>query len=175
MKPPPSRIRRYLPHELTTRITAVKSYRSTKDISFVCRRYHISKSSLMRWNRRYDGTKDSLLDRSHRPLTPHPNSHTPLELKWIKDYCRRNPGISIMELYGKLKREKGYIRSPGSLARVLQSLGLRTKPESSKKKVSITSRMIRRKISGRNGSWTLSMFQLPAMLASTAESFINIL
>lgn len=126
--------RRYLPHELTTRIAAVKSYRSTKDISFVCRKYHISKSSLMRWNRRYDGTKESLCDRSHRPHTPHPNSHTPQELKWIKDFCRRNPDIGSLELYGKLKREKGYKRAPGSLTRVLRSLGIIKKPESTKKK-----------------------------------------
>ena len=53
--------KRYLPHEITTKENAVKLYRLTKDISFVCRRYHISKASLMRWNKLYDGTKESLL------------------------------------------------------------------------------------------------------------------
>ncbi len=53
--------KRYLPHEITTKESAVKLYRLTKDISFVCRRYHISKASLMRWNKLYDGTKESLL------------------------------------------------------------------------------------------------------------------
>ena len=48
--------KRYLPHELTTKINSVKLYRQTKDIDFVLRRYHISKASLMRWNRLYDGT-----------------------------------------------------------------------------------------------------------------------
>ena len=42
------RNKRYLPHEVTTKINAVKLYRQTEDISFVCRRYHISKASLMR-------------------------------------------------------------------------------------------------------------------------------
>lgn len=60
-------IKRYLPHELHTRIHAVKLYRSEHDISFVCRRYKVSKSSLLRWNKRYDGTPGSLMDRSHRP------------------------------------------------------------------------------------------------------------
>ena len=46
--------KRYLPHEWTTRIYAVQLYRQTKDIGFVCRRYHISKASLMRWNKQYD-------------------------------------------------------------------------------------------------------------------------
>ena len=35
--------KRYLPHENSTKINSVKLYRQTKDIGFVCRRYHISK------------------------------------------------------------------------------------------------------------------------------------
>ena len=58
---------RYLPHELNTKFFAVKLYRTGVGVSFVCRRYHISKSSLMRWNKKFDGTKESLLDKSHRP------------------------------------------------------------------------------------------------------------
>ena len=48
--------KRYLPHTVSTKEGAVKLYRQTKDIDFVLRRYHISKASLMRWNRLYDGT-----------------------------------------------------------------------------------------------------------------------
>ncbi len=68
--------KRYLPHELSTKINSVKLYRQVKDIDFVLRRYHISKASLMRWNKQYDGTKESLMPRSHRPHRPHPNAHT---------------------------------------------------------------------------------------------------
>ena len=126
--------KRYLPHENSTKINSVKLYRQTKDIGFVCRRYHISKASLMRWNKRYDGTKESLEPRSHKPLTPHPNSHTEEEIKWIKDYHRRTPNISICELYGKLREDKAYSRHPGSLYRVFVRLGFRKKVESTKKK-----------------------------------------
>ena len=52
--------KRYLPHEISTKVQSVKLYRQTKDIGFVCRRYHISKASLMRWNKLYDGTKTLL-------------------------------------------------------------------------------------------------------------------
>lgn len=76
---------RYLPHEITTREHAVKTYRSGNTISFVCRKYKISKASLMRWNKRYDGTKESLMDHSHRPHTPHPKQHTAEELKNDKE------------------------------------------------------------------------------------------
>ena len=102
--------KRYIPHEVTTKLNSVKLYQQTKDIGFVCRRYHISKASLMRWNKQYDGTRESLTPKSHRPLTPHPNAHTEEELKWIRDYHRRNPNISICELYGKLREDKAYKR-----------------------------------------------------------------
>ena len=103
---------RYLPHEINTKFYAVKLYRSGVGVSFVCRRYHISKSSLLRWNKKFDGTKESLLDKSHRPLSKHPNAHTDEELKWIRDYHRRNPKISVCELYGNLRANKGYSRHP---------------------------------------------------------------
>ena len=67
---------RYLPHEIDTRYYAVKLYRTGVGIKFVCRRYHISKASLMRWTKAFDGTKDSLRDKSHRPHSPHPATHT---------------------------------------------------------------------------------------------------
>lgn len=126
--------KRYLPHELNTKVHAVETYRQIGDVKYICRKYHISKASLMRWNKRYDGTRESLMPKSHRPHTPHPNSHTEQEIKWIKDYHRRNPNISICELYGKLREEKAYSRHPGSLYRVFVRLGFRKKVESTKKK-----------------------------------------
>lgn len=125
---------RYLPHDLNTKFYAVKLYRSGYPISFVCRRYKISKASLMRWNKIFDGTKDSLIPKSHRPQSIHPNSHTEEELKWIKDYIRRNPHISLAELYGKLRTNKAYTRHPGSLYRVLRRIGYYGNPKIKKVK-----------------------------------------
>ena len=126
--------KRYLPHEITTKENSVKLYRQTKDIGFVCRRYHISKASLMRWNKQYDGSRESLAPKSHRPHRQHPNAHTEQELNWIRNLHRRNPNISVCEMYGKLRQEKAYSRHPGSLYRVFVRLGYRTKVESTKKK-----------------------------------------
>lgn len=126
--------KRFCPHQIVTKVRSVEAYRKTKDIDYVCRKYKISKASLMRWNKRYDGTRGSLAPKSHRPHTPHPNSHTEQELKWIRDYHRRNPNISVCELYGKLRREKAYTRHPGSLYRVFVRLGYRKKVESTKEK-----------------------------------------
>ena len=125
---------RYLPHTIETRFYAVKLYRSGCSVRFVCRRYHISKASLMRWNKKFDGTRQSLADGSHRPLSPHPNAHTPTELKWISNLHRRNPHISICEMYGKLRSQKGYSRHPGSLYRIYRTLGFSSKASSTKKK-----------------------------------------
>ncbi len=118
-----TKTQRYLPHTLETRYYAVKLYRGGHPVSFVCRRYKISKASLMRWNKRFDGTKESLTDLSHRPHTRHPRSHTDEEIQHIRNYIRRNPKITMLELYGKLKLDKGYRRHPVSLFRVLRKLG----------------------------------------------------
>lgn len=125
---------RYLPHELTTKYYAIKLYRNGYSVAFVCRRYHISKSSLMRWNKKFDGTKESLKDKSHRPKSKHPNAHTEEEIMWIKNYIRRNPNISTNELYGKLRKDKGYNRNPNSLFRVLRKLGYYKNKNKSQKK-----------------------------------------
>jgi len=75
-----------------------------------------------------------LLPKSHRPHRQHPNAHTEEELTWIRNYHRRNPNISVSELYGKLRQEKAYSRHPGSLYRVFVRLGYRKKVEYTKKK-----------------------------------------
>lgn len=123
---------RYLPHELKTRFYAVRLYRSGYSVSHVCRKYHISKASLMRWNRKFNGTSESLMDMSHRPLSVHPNAHTADEIKMIQDLHRRNPDISLNEMYGKLL-EKSYSRHYGSLYRVFCKLGYRKQRVSTKK------------------------------------------
>ncbi len=71
----------YFPHELKTRYHAVKLYLGGNTGAFVCRRYHISKSSLIRWNKKFYGTIESLHDKSHRPLSKHHNAHTDQEIK----------------------------------------------------------------------------------------------
>ena len=122
-------IKRYLPHELKTREYAVKMYRNCGDIGFVCRKYHISRTSLWRWNKRYDGTSESLEDKSHSPHSKHPKEHTDEEMKWIKDLTKRNPNITLNEIWYKLKKNKGYTRKPTSLYRILRKIGYYSNPE----------------------------------------------
>lgn len=121
--------KRYLPHELKTRIYAVEMYRNSGDIEYVCRKYHISRTSLWRWNKKYDGKKESLEDKSHRPHSKHPTEHTEQEIKWIKDIIRRNPNITLNEIWYKLKINKGYARKAVSLYRVLRKLNYYNNPK----------------------------------------------
>lgn len=82
---------------------------------------------------RFDGTKESLKDKSHRPHTKHPNSHTDEEIKNILNILHRNPNISLDELYGKLLRQKNYTRNYASLYRMLVKLGYRKTIKTNKK------------------------------------------
>ena len=117
--------KRYLPHDINTRKYAVEMYRNCGDINYVCRKYHISRISLWRWNKIYDGTKESITDKSHRPNSKHPNAHTNQEIRWIRNYIRRNPRITLNELWAKLKREKGYTRTIPALYRVIRRLNIK--------------------------------------------------
>ena len=113
-----------IPHEIKTRFHAVLTYRNTKcSVSFIIRKYHCSKASLMRWNKKFDGTIESLIDKSHRPLSKHPSSHTDTEITNIKNLIKRNPHISLNELYTKLVMNYNYTRHCASLYRVLRSIG----------------------------------------------------
>lgn len=121
--------KRYLPHELKTRYHAVTTYLENKDISYTCRKYHISRTSLWRWLKRFDGTKESLSDRPHKPKNEHPNAHKLEEIKHIKDLIRRNPHITLNELWYKLKIKYGYTRKVASLYRVLRRLNYYQNPK----------------------------------------------
>ena len=80
-------------------------------------RYRTNRQYIYRWKNRYDGTLQSLADRSHRPMH-HPNEHRPDELKLIRDMRRRNPNTGLVVLWVKL-RLRGYQRSISGLYRIL--------------------------------------------------------
>ena len=131
----------YYPHDLNTRFHACITYSKRKDNHYklkdILRLYHISKASLMRWMKRFDGTKESLKDKSKRPITPHPNSHTSDEIKNINNLLKRNPNIGLSELYGKLRRDYAYTRHPASLFRFLRKMGIYTIKEAEHNKYKI--------------------------------------
>ena len=83
-------------------------------------RYKTTRQNIYRWRRKYDGTLQSLADRSHRPHS-HPNQHTEAEINLIKNMRRRNPHAGLVVFWVKL-RQRGYTRSISGLYRVLRRL-----------------------------------------------------
>ena len=84
-------------------------------------RYKTNRQYIYRWKKRYDGTLESLEDRSHRPHH-HPNEHTADELKLIADMRKRNANSGLVVFWVKL-RQRGYTRSVTGLYRVLRRQG----------------------------------------------------
>lgn len=84
-------------------------------------RYRTNRQYIYRWMKRYDGTVQSLEDRSHRPHS-HPNQHRPEEIKLIDDMRRRNPNTGLVVFWVKL-RQRGYNRSISGLYRFLRKRG----------------------------------------------------
>ena len=66
-------------------------------------RYKVNRQYVYRWRKRYDGTLQSLADKSHRPYH-HPNQHTEEELKLIAD-MQRGYSRSVTGLYRVLRRQ----------------------------------------------------------------------
>ena len=62
----------------------IVKYAERNGKSQASRMYGVSLSSVKRWCKKYDGTWQSMLDKSHRPHN-HPNRHTPKEEKQIKN------------------------------------------------------------------------------------------
>ena len=69
--------------------------------------------------------RKALKIKSHKPKTRHPKSHTNQEIRWIRNYVRRNPRITLCELWAKLRREKGYTKKITSLYRVMKRLNIK--------------------------------------------------
>ncbi|MBO4501453.1 MAG: transposase [Clostridia bacterium] len=84
-------------------------------------KYKVNRQYVYRWKRRYDGSLESLREKSHRPKS-HPNQHTEAELKLINDMRRRNPNAGLVVFWVKL-RQRGYTRSITGLYRVLVRRG----------------------------------------------------
>ena len=89
------------------------------------------KRTIYRWRNRYDGTLESLKDKSRRPHS-HPNQHTEEEIKLIKNYKRNNKDTGLVVLWIKL-RKAGYTRTIQGLYHAMQRIGIYEKTPSKKK------------------------------------------
>ncbi len=100
---------------------AVIEYSLKHGVTKAAIRYNLNRQYIYRWRKRYDGTLQSLADRSHRPHS-HPNQHTEAEIKLISDMRRRNPNTGLVVFWVKLC-QRGYTRSVSGLYRFLRKQG----------------------------------------------------
>ena len=100
---------------------AIIEYSLKNGVTKAAIRYKVNRQYVYRWRKRYDGTLQSLADKSHKPHH-HPNQHTAQELKLIADMRKRNSHAGLVVFWVKL-RQRGYSRSVTGLYRVLRRQG----------------------------------------------------
>lgn len=111
---------------------AVVKYAEKSGKSSASRMYGVSLSSIKRWCKRYDGTWQSLLERSHRPNS-HPNRHTAKEEKQIKNSFRKCYARYGWDgVYSDLLRKK-YTRSFSGMVYAAKRMGLTEQKKPPKK------------------------------------------
>ena len=111
---------------------AVVKYAEKSGKSSASRMYGVSLSSIKRWCKRYDGTWQSLLERSHRPNS-HPKRHTAKEEKQIKNSFRKcYASYGWDGVYSDLLRKK-YTRSFSGMVYAAKRMGLTEQKKPPKK------------------------------------------
>ena len=84
-------------------------------------RYHISRKTVYKWLKRYDGTLASLEDKSHRPHHS-PRAHTEEETALILKRLKRHGWHDLIVVYRELVERDGYTRSYGGFKRLVRRL-----------------------------------------------------
>ncbi|MDR0849933.1 MAG: DDE-type integrase/transposase/recombinase [Christensenellaceae bacterium] len=92
-------------------------------VAAVAKYYKINRSTIFRWKKNYDGTTESLKNKTYELTVRHPRAQSDKEIKHIADLIKRNPNIRLNELYGKLRLNYSYSRNPVTLYRYLRKIG----------------------------------------------------
>ena len=82
------------------------------------RKYHTNRIQVLRWRNKYDGTWDSLRNKSTRTHS-HPNQHSTKELRLIKKTNRRYGHEGLAQVYVECKK-RGYTRSYDSMCKQIR-------------------------------------------------------
>ena len=83
-------------------------------------RYHLSRKTVHKWRNRWDGTRESLEDRSRRPKNS-PRKQTEAEIRLVKRQAKKNKWRDIILAY-QGARERGYSRSFGCFSKTVRKL-----------------------------------------------------
>ena len=89
-----------------------------KNNAKAARRYDTSRQQVQRWRKKYNGTVESLANKSRRPHS-HPNEHTQKEIELISKKYQYHKHEGLGQVYRKCK-ESGYKRSYGSMCKQIR-------------------------------------------------------
>lgn len=92
-----------------------------KNASETARRYRISRKTLYKWLKRYDGRWQSLVDQSRRPHRS-PRAHTAEEIRQIRRLLKKYHWEDLILAYQGMREKYGYTRSYGGFKRIASKL-----------------------------------------------------
>ena len=102
----------------------VLNYAAKHGVTAAAIRHHVSRKTVHKWKKRYDGTVESLQD---LPRTPHhfPRQQTAAELKLVQRYAKKYKGDPLLG-YEKASKH-GYKRSCGKETEKAEEQALSTR------------------------------------------------
>ena len=84
-------------------------------------RYKMSRKTLYKWLKRYDGTWQSVVEQSRRPHSS-PRAHTAEEIREIRRQAKKHYWEDLILAYQEMREKYGYTRSYGGFKRIVAKL-----------------------------------------------------
>lgn len=113
----------YIARQLAyARLRLLKEAEQLGNVAEACRRHRVSRQYYYKWKARYDGTLDSLLDRSRRPQS-HPRQLTCAEAALVERVARQHKTRGLYHLHYLLVTQHGFRRSVGAVYKALKRAG----------------------------------------------------
>lgn len=107
--------------EARFRQRVMEYYRKHGNATETANRYHISRKTFYKWYGQWDGTWESLKDRSRRPHNS-PRAHTKTELKRIRRLAKKHGWTDLILAFQEMREQYGYERSYGGFKRIVRKL-----------------------------------------------------
>jgi len=114
-----------------------------KTVKEVCSKFGVCRKTLWLWKTQYDGTLESLENKSCVPHTPHPNTQTEEEILLVKEALLKFPDSTYEFIHEYLRSEHSYSRHYKTMTDLIRD----TFPELAKKNKDL--RVSKVKILGR--------------------------
>ena len=99
----------------------LKYFLKHKNATETAIRYKISRKTLYKWLKRYDGTWQSLVEQSRRPHSS-PRAHTSEEIRQIRRLAKKHRWEDLILAYQEMQGKYGYARSYGGFKRIVSKL-----------------------------------------------------